>query len=320
MEDQGLITSPEDPEKTIINHPGQTLQTPRFDAEAIQQARPAEPLTHTARRFSWSLATVAMIIGAALIGGVIGVIVPGLYPREERALAPASVPPSHPPAVEQPPVESRTAADQPDQQPTSLATSVETSSAKAVAHPSPAPVKVDSAAGQDARTKESIESTTGEPGAVTAPMSRPAASEGSAARHEAQERGHVTLHESEGNELRGAFSDWVAATNARDLEKQMSFYDQSVNAFYLTRNVSRAAVRAEKARVFGRANSVDVQASTPDIKLSRDGQTAMMRFRKRYAIADAGALKRGEVVQELRWRRTGQGWRIVSERDLRVIN
>jgi hypothetical protein len=40
-----------------------------------------------------------------------------------------------------------------------------------------------------------------------------------------------------------------------------------------------------------------------------------MRFRKRYRIDERG----GEVLQELRWRRTDSGWRIVSERDLRVI-
>jgi hypothetical protein len=40
-----------------------------------------------------------------------------------------------------------------------------------------------------------------------------------------------------------------------------------------------------------------------------------MRFRKRYRIGARG----GEVLQELRWRRTPSGWKIVGERDLRVL-
>jgi ketosteroid isomerase-like protein len=116
-------------------------------------------------------------------------------------------------------------------------------------------------------------------------------------------------------ELRSALGEWIAATNARDVAGQMRFYAPNVEAFYLSRNASRAAVREEKSRLFAQARAVDVRASEPDIRLSRDGRAAVMRFRKRYQIDERG----GEVLQELRWRRTGSGWRIVGERDLRVI-
>jgi ketosteroid isomerase-like protein len=116
-------------------------------------------------------------------------------------------------------------------------------------------------------------------------------------------------------ELRSALDGWIAATNARDVGRQITFYAPTVEAFYLSRNASRAAVREEKARLFSRARAVDVRASEPDIRLGRDGRTAVMRFRKRYQIDERG----GEVLQELRWRRTGSGWLIVGERDLRVI-
>lgn len=116
-------------------------------------------------------------------------------------------------------------------------------------------------------------------------------------------------------ELRASLNEWIAATNARDVGKQMTFYAPSLEAFYLSRNASRAAVREEKSRLFSRASAVDVRASEPEIRLGRDGHTAVMRFRKRYQIDERG----GEVLQELRWRHTPSGWRIVSERDLRVI-
>jgi ketosteroid isomerase-like protein len=120
--------------------------------------------------------------------------------------------------------------------------------------------------------------------------------------------------------LLGALNDWVAATNARDIDRQMSFYNPVVDAFYRQRNASREDVRADKARVFARASSIDVRADAPEIRLSPDGRTAIMRFHKRYAIAGGGEDRRGEVLQELRWQQTSGEWRITSERDLRVVN
>ncbi len=126
--------------------------------------------------------------------------------------------------------------------------------------------------------------------------------------------------EGEEKELRGALSGWIDATNARDLNRQMSFYDSRLGTFYLTRNASREAVRAEKDAVISRASKVDVRADPPQIFLSPDGRTATMRFRKQFAIEGGGADRRGAVLQELRWRRTPAGWRIIGERDLRVID
>jgi ketosteroid isomerase-like protein len=120
-------------------------------------------------------------------------------------------------------------------------------------------------------------------------------------------------------EINGALDEWVAATNAGDVEKQMTFYNPSVEAFYRTRNVSSDDVRAEKERLFEQADKIEVHAGEPEIKFSRDGQTASTRFRKRYVIEGPEQNRRGEVLQELRWKKTDKGWKIVSERDLRVL-
>jgi hypothetical protein len=92
-----------------------------------------------------------------------------------------------------------------------------------------------------------------------------------------------------------------------------------MNAFYRRRNVSVAEVGADRARVFERAHSINIQAEAPSIQLDPDGQTATMLFRKRYAIAGGGEDRSGEVVQELRWQRINGRWRIISERDVRVV-
>lgn len=123
----------------------------------------------------------------------------------------------------------------------------------------------------------------------------------------------------EADTLRGALTDWIEATKARDLEAQMRFYMPELKAFYLTRNVPRAAVRREKARVFTSAERIEIMAAEPEIIFTDAGRQAVMRFRKKYDIEDGRRSRRGEVVQELRWRRTDTGWRIFSERDIRVI-
>jgi ketosteroid isomerase-like protein len=119
--------------------------------------------------------------------------------------------------------------------------------------------------------------------------------------------------------LRTALEDWIAATNARDIERQMSYYPPVMRAFYLTRNAPREAVRAEKVRIFQNARRIDVRAAAPELIIQEQGRAAVMRFRKSYLIEGGGRNRSGEVVQELRWQLTPQGWKIFSERDVRVI-
>jgi hypothetical protein len=120
--------------------------------------------------------------------------------------------------------------------------------------------------------------------------------------------------------LNSSLDQWITATNARDVERQMSYYAPKVNAYYQTRNASPETVRAEKRRIFDSANAVDIRAGKPEITLSRDGRTATMRFRKKYAIQRGEKNRSGEVIQELQWVKSGGDWKIVSERDVKVVN
>lgn len=119
--------------------------------------------------------------------------------------------------------------------------------------------------------------------------------------------------------LRRALNEWIDATKSRDLDKQMSFYVPRLQRFYLTRDASRAFVREEKARVFATAGRIDIRAEEPEIIFPDGGRTAIMRYRKKYRIENGRQSRRGEVIQELRWQRSGTEWRIFSERDIRVL-
>ena len=123
----------------------------------------------------------------------------------------------------------------------------------------------------------------------------------------------------EANALRAELELWVEATNEKDIRRQMDFYMPRLLAYYLTRNTPREFVRAEKLRVFARAANVNVRTEEPEIVFIERAGAAVMRFRKRYRIEGGLQSGRGEVIQELRWRKTDGGWKIYSERDIRVI-
>lgn len=123
----------------------------------------------------------------------------------------------------------------------------------------------------------------------------------------------------EASALRVDLERWVEATNEKDIRKQMDFYMPKLLAYYLTRNVPSDFVREEKTRVFARATAINIRAEEPEIVFLERGSAAVMRFRKRYQIEGGQPRRRGEVIQELRWRKTDGGWKIYSERDISVI-
>ncbi len=120
--------------------------------------------------------------------------------------------------------------------------------------------------------------------------------------------------------LRAALDDWLAATNARDLERVMGFYGPSLEIYYRDRHVAGVRVRADKAQMLNQPGGVSVRrAGEPRFTFSPGGQTATMTFRKPFIIGASEAQRSGEVLQELKWLKTAQGWKIISERDVQVI-
>jgi len=133
-------------------------------------------------------------------------------------------------------------------------------------------------------------------------------------------RARVDTGSGKATAIREALNQWINATNRRNIEKQMSFYMPELKAYYLARNASRDSVRVEKTRTFAGAKMIDIRAAEPEIIFQDGGRTAIMRFRKKYRVENNSKTRSGEVVQELRWQQTSRGWKIFSERDIRVIS
>jgi ketosteroid isomerase-like protein len=279
MNEKGQITSVNRSEKTVIGAAGKVVETPYFDAAAIEKAQPAVPLKEIRATRSWPRATLLTIaIASGLAGGVIGGLLPTLFLKDNAS--------------------TQTAAPQHASAETTIAEEDTPSSVPSVA--------TDNHEQRLSESPEEVGDTSGAKSVAEEPTDA----------GDTSQRGVPKDLEAS---LRGALNDWVAATNARDIDRQMIFYNPVVEAFYRSRNASSADVRRDKARVFERASSIDIRAGAPDIRLSPDGRTAIMRFHKRYEIVGGGVDRRGEVVQELRWQRIKGEWRIISERDLRVV-
>ena len=280
MNDNEPVTSANKSERTVVAGRERTNVTPHFDSVAVEHARPAVPISQAySGRRWWPTLLVAAAI-AGLTGGVIGSLLTTNFLRREAS-------PQPPVSVQSSEIKREEAAPAADAAPPVAQVAQEAAPA---AKPAP-----ETTAAPD---KEIIETATGrQPPAIS---NRVATKDEEAA-------------------LRGALEDWVAATNARDIGRQMTFYGPTINAFYRARNATSDLVRAEKEHVFRNADTIDIRVAQPQIAVAPDGRSATMRFRKSYNIEGGGQDRRGEVIQELRWIQVDGKWRIVSERDLRVV-
>jgi ketosteroid isomerase-like protein len=165
------------------------------------------------------------------------------------------------------------------------------------------------------RTAPSAQTTTGIP--VERPATEPTVPDGDTNRAGSDVSQNPPTTNAR-DELRASLVDWIAATNDRAIDKLMEFYAPTVNVFYLKRNVSQSTVRAEKNSLLSQSSAIEVRAGEPDIQLTTDGQSATMRFRKSWNF-NTPKRESGEVIQELGWRKTDSGWKIVSERDIEII-
>jgi serine/threonine protein kinase/ketosteroid isomerase-like protein len=183
------------------------------------------------------------------------------------------------------------------------------------------------------RWRNRSQSVASEPSTPSAPASRPEPSRESLAPDGTQRgaenqagppvkaggKDSTQTPEAERVVLQSALAGWVAATNARDVNRQLAYYAPRLEAFYLSRDVPREAVRVEKRNTFSHADRVSISVDDVTVEMGRDGLTAAMKFRKQYVIESGGGRRDGEVLQELQWSKTDSGWKITSERDLQVL-
>ncbi|WP_341675171.1 tetratricopeptide repeat protein [Niveibacterium sp. SC-1] len=113
------------------------------------------------------------------------------------------------------------------------------------------------------------------------------------------------LKDNEEPEIRKVVSNWAAAWSRKDVKAYLAAYSAN---FDTPRDMPRKAWEAERESRIDKPGTIRVEVE--DLKISREGNKALARFRQRYESASLKSATRKTLVLE----RTGRGWQIQQER------
>lgn len=108
-----------------------------------------------------------------------------------------------------------------------------------------------------------------------------------------------------------------SARDSRDLSSYMGYYAETLDRYYTKRGMSRAGVRADKARHFSNYSSMQSDYSNMNVSVSPDGQTVTAVFDKEWNFSGVKNSS-GKVQSQLIFKRINGQWLITTERDLKV--
>jgi hypothetical protein len=97
----------------------------------------------------------------------------------------------------------------------------------------------------------------------------------------------------------------------------MSFYADTLDAYYNSRGVARTSVRTDRGRAFDRYQKINVDIDNVSVALDETGAGAQVTLDKKWRF-EGERCSKGKVQQQLRLARIDGRWRITSERDLKV--
>ena len=108
-----------------------------------------------------------------------------------------------------------------------------------------------------------------------------------------------------------------SARDSRDLSSCLSYYAETLDRYYTKRGMSRAGVRADKARHFSNYTSMQSDYSNMNVAVGPDGQTVTAVFDKEWNFSGVKTSS-GKVQSQLIFKRINGRWLITTERDLKV--
>jgi ketosteroid isomerase-like protein len=118
-------------------------------------------------------------------------------------------------------------------------------------------------------------------------------------------------------EIEDTLNNWAAAARDHDLDAQMSYYADTLDTYFLRRNVSAAYVRSTRDLAFSRYTKLDVQLGPITVDIDPSGSIATATFDKTYRF-EGDKILSGSVRQELTLTNISGRWLITGERDKHV--
>ncbi len=110
---------------------------------------------------------------------------------------------------------------------------------------------------------------------------------------------------------------WKSLAESRDLNGYMDRYADRID-YYSKRGAGKAFVERDKRKAFTTYTSIRTNITNLTVTPGADGKTATATFDKEWDFSNSSKRTTGKVRSQMVFRKTGAGWRIVSERDLKV--
>ena len=119
------------------------------------------------------------------------------------------------------------------------------------------------------------------------------------------------------DEVTATLNGWAAASMAHDIEKHMSYYADTLDAYYTSTNVSASRVRADRERAYETYSTIDIRLSNIKVAADAKGEHATATFDKTWNF-EGSKYSSGSVQQRIWLVKTGGRWLITGEKDLQV--
>src|SRR5215213_676209 len=118
-------------------------------------------------------------------------------------------------------------------------------------------------------------------------------------------------------EVLSTLNTWVTALRARDFDKELSYYADTLDVFYSRRNVNAEFVRDLHYKLFTKYSTLDMQLTNINIQISQSGSNAVATFDKTFNFQGEKNYS-GAVQSQWEWTKINGTWRITSEKDLKI--
>ena len=110
--------------------------------------------------------------------------------------------------------------------------------------------------------------------------------------------------------------EWAASLRARDVERNVSFYDDYLDAFYQNPGYTKEDVRANRRKIFNRySSSMNVTLSNIEVSFDPSGESAFIAYDNAYEWSGSSGLN-GKSRNEMVMKKRGDRWLITSEQHI----
>lgn len=118
-------------------------------------------------------------------------------------------------------------------------------------------------------------------------------------------------------QVTAALNGWAAASMARDIDRHMSYYADTLDVYYSATGVSAARVRSDRERAYAAYSTINIQLSKINVTVEPSGERAAATFDKTWNF-EGSKRSSGSVQQRIWLAKMGGRWRITGEKDLKV--